>query len=110
MSRMHTWLAKAASDLGLRVQVGFNVRLSCGKTIQTQAVFPDLGGESGTLVFTFQQELGSEERQELKSMGFALSTFSEPGEGEQFDLQSYAEMFRAWGWTGSLGEKPRFMR
>lgn len=94
----------------LRLSIDYPVLLMDGRSVQSQAFFPDLGGDEGTLVFSFQQELDAEARGELIRRGYSLSTFSEPLNGERFDVQSYASMFRDWGWTGKLGEKPVFMR
>jgi hypothetical protein len=107
---MQEWLARAASQLDLQVCIDFSVPLADGRTLRSQAHFPDLGGDKGTLIFTFQQDLDAVARRELKNHGYALSTFSEPLDNESFDIQSYASMFREWGWTGALGAKPRFMR
>ena len=109
MNRMQEWLVHAAQELGVRVILAYVAVLSDGKQISTQALFPDLGGTFGTLVFDSMDVLDPEARRDLGAQGYSISTFSEPLPKEEFDLESYAEMFSEWGWTSNEMQKPAWM-
>ena len=109
MNQMQEWMVRAAEDLGIRIVVGYVAQLSDGISCSTQALFPDLGGALGTLVFDSALELNASIRNALVAQGFSISTFSEPLPNEQFDLESYAEMFSEWGWTNEILKKPAWM-
>jgi hypothetical protein len=109
MNRMQEWLVHAAQELGVRVALAYVAVLSDGKQIPTQALFPDLGGAFGTLVFDSTDVLDPEARRDLVAQGYSISMFSEPLPKEEFDLESYAEMFSEWGWTSNEMQKPTWM-
>lgn len=109
MNRMQEWLARAAEQLGIRVEIGFIATLSNGSKLTSQALFPDLGSALGTLVFSSQDAVDRATRGDLVAQGYGISTFSEPLPQEVFDVDSYAEMFAEWGWTGTAREKPTWM-
>ena len=109
MNRMQEWLARAAQELGVRIFSAYVAVLSNGKQIPTQALFPDLGGTFGTLVFDSTDVLDPEARRDLVAQGYSISTFSEPLPTEEFDLESYTEMFSEWGWTSNAMQKPAWM-
>ncbi len=48
--------------------------------------------------------------QALLDAGYGYCVVDEPRPDEIFDLASFQEMFRDWGWSGSLGGKPDWMR
>jgi hypothetical protein len=106
---MQEWLARAADELGVRVEIGRVVTLSDGMNVGCQALFPDLGNVLGTLVFDSDNAVDSGVRRELVAQGYGMSTFSEPLAGEVFDLDGYAQMFAEWGWTGSASKRPTWM-
>lgn len=108
MTRMQEWLARAAEELSVRIVVGYVVCLPDGNSISTQALFPDLGGAIGTLVFASADDVNEEFRRYLIDQGFSISTFSEPLPNEEFDLEGYAEMFCEWGWTSDDRLKPQW--
>jgi hypothetical protein len=101
MNRMQKWLVHAAQELGVRVVLAYVAVVSNGTQIPTLALFPDLGSAFGTLVFDSADVLNAEARLDLVAQGYSISTFSEPLPKEEFDLESYAEMFSEWGWTGN---------
>jgi hypothetical protein len=109
MNRMQEWLVHAAQELGVRVVLAYVAVPSNGKQIPTQALFPDLGGAFGTLVFDSTDILDPEAGRDLVAQGYSISTFSEPLPKEEFDLESYAEMFSEWGWTSNEMQKPTWM-
>jgi hypothetical protein len=109
MNRMQEWLVIAAEELGIRVFPAYVAVLSNGKQIPALALFPDLGGVFGTLVFNSTDALDPEARRDLVAQGYSMSTFSEPPPKEEFDLESYVEMFSEWGWTSNGVQKPTWM-
>ena len=109
MSRMQEWLGSAADELGVRVVAAYVAILSNGVRIPAQALFPDLGGALGTLVFDSASVLDPEARRELVEQGYSISTFSQPLPKEEFDAAKYAEMFAEWGWTSDELSKPAWM-
>ncbi|MBU1357721.1 MAG: hypothetical protein KJ901_03050, partial [Gammaproteobacteria bacterium] len=110
MNVMQERLSRAAGELGLRVSIAYVARLPNGRLASAQALFPDLGGVLGTLIFSSENALEGTLREELKAHGFSISTFSEPLPNEDFDIENYAEMFSDWGWTREVELKPRWMR
>jgi len=104
---MQEWLARAASELGLRVTIGHTVTLFDGTELVSEALFPDLSNPLGILVF--QETPDANARQELVQRGLGISTFSAPLPDQEFDLDSYAGMFAEWGWTGPEELKPAWM-
>jgi len=109
MNRMQQWLGRAAKELGVRIVVGYVVRLPDEIEFPTEALFPDLGGALGTLVLNSANTIDAPTRNALLSQGFSISTFSEPLPKEEFDTGSYAEMFAEWGWTSNEKPKPTWM-
>ena len=109
MTLMQQWLAQAARELGLRISLRHAVVLADGRTLTSQALFPDLGAERGTLVFDAVEQLDSEASKELRAKGYTASSFHQPLHGDEFDLRSYAEMFSEWGWTGDPAAQPSWM-
>ena len=109
MNRMQEWLLHAAQELGVRTVLAYVAVLSDGRQISTQALFPDLGGAFGTLVFDSADVLDPEARRDLVGQGYSISTFSEPLPKEVFDLESYVETFSEWGWTSNDMQKPTWM-
>ena len=109
MNRMQEWLVRAASELCVRIELEYVVPLFDGGTLKTQARFPDLGNELGTLVFSSRDSVDVAAKRAALAQGYGISTFAEPGSNEQFDRDSYAEMFAEWGWIGAEGEKPDWM-
>lgn len=109
LNRLQEELSRAAKELGLRIVVGYAARLQNGSAVTAQALFPDLGGALGTIVFDSADTCDAETRRALVAKGFSISTFSQPLGSEDFDLDSYAEMFEEWGWTNDEHRKPDWM-
>jgi hypothetical protein len=109
MNRMQEWLARAATELGLRVQIPHIVKLSHGDTLTAEALFPELGNQKGMLVFSSADKLDTNARRDLLAQGFGISSFSEPLKNEVFDIAHYAEMFAEWGWGADPEKRPGWM-
>jgi hypothetical protein len=97
---MQKWLLRAAKELGIRIVVGYAIPLPDGNSLLCQALFPDLGGALGTIVLASLDAPDIEIRRILKDKGYSTSTFAAPLPNEEFDLESYQEMFAEWGVDG----------
>ncbi len=108
-NRLQEELARAGRELGVRVVIGYIACLANRAEIPTQALFPDLGGRLGTVVFESLDACDAETRRELIDEGFSISTISQPSGNQEFDVDSYAEMFEEWGWTSNPLQRPDWM-
>jgi hypothetical protein len=90
-------LSCACQELGLRIEVPFNVELRAGLTISARALLPELGAENGMIVVSHYDDLyGASD--EIQSAGYGYSVLEDPLEGEVYDRDSYMELFLDWGW------------
>jgi hypothetical protein len=109
MDRMTEYIVRAAHELGLQITAPFCCHLGDAMEVVAVAYLPELGGTNGTLIFRSNQydrtTFGV-----LQSRGFACSSFDDPLESEQYDLQSYMDMFIDWGWTLDVHNTPSWMR
>lgn len=94
MSKLTDWLLQACNILGLHVDIGFSITLSDGYKLQAVARIHDIGAVNGMLVvLNYNGHLD-----ELIQLGYGYAVLEEPMENEVFDLESYREMFKDWGW------------
>jgi len=110
MTPMQSTLARAAKELGLRIEVGKVVMLPDGARVEAQVLFPDLGAPRGTLVFDWQTTPDAQIRKAIWEAGFTMSTFGQPRPDEEFDIAGYAAMFSEWCWTGDEAERPSWLK
>ena len=114
MNNMQRHLFRSADELGLRIEIGFILTLSDGKTLISEALFPDLSNPRGIMVFSSNDENGHYDlawasRKEIQNLGYGFSSFHSPSDNDVIDIKSYSEMFDEWGWTGELQIKPHWM-
>jgi hypothetical protein len=95
--------------LDVRVELGFRLTLPGSRELVTVARVTDLGGRNGMLLFKSFNEV-KRYAQELVDLGYGYAVVDEPRPDEEFELESFEEMFRDWGWTGAFGQKPKWMR
>ena len=107
---MQEWLARAAGELALDVEIGHCETLADGTILVAVAWFPHLGSVRGILIFDWTSNIDPESRKYLVAQGFALSTFGEPAPREEFDLENYRAMFADWGWAGPEHLRPEWMK
>jgi hypothetical protein len=50
-----------------------------------------------------------EHLQQVSDAGYGFSVLSEPPVGEPFELETFVEMFRDWGWAGDPANPPSWM-
>ncbi len=109
MNRLSERLWRACSELGLQVELGFELTLSGGRELTAVALIRHLGAQNGMLIFKSYDEISSVTK-ELLDAGYGFSVLDEPSPNEEFELDSFKEMFIDWGWSGQLGRKPLWMR
>jgi hypothetical protein len=105
MNKMQEHLLRAGSELGLRVIVPFEVCLDSGRKLLAEALLPDLGFPNGMIIGQSSTNFLSI-CDELKRRGYGYSVYGEPPQTEEFDLESYKEMFMEWGWSGEKAKRP----
>lgn len=109
MTRLQSDFKRVCSELGLRIEVPFHLKLGDGCEITAQALLPQLGAPRGTIIVTSFSELKGKE-EELVELGFGYSVLDEPWSDVGYEVEGCVEMFSEWGW-GSTGEKkPVWMR
>lgn len=108
MDRMQDYLIRAGEELGIRVIVPFELLMDSGRLLSADALLPDLGAPKGTIVLRSSDEV-SRVAAELEKLGYTYSVFGEPLPGEEYDVDSYKEMFSDWGWAAESERKPRWM-
>jgi hypothetical protein len=108
MTKLQNDLKRACKELGLTIKVPFHLTVRPGKKISAQALLPQLGAPKGMIVVNDFDDLRGV-TSELLCMGYGYSTLDEPSPSEQFDLESYVEMFSDWGWGNLSERKPDWM-
>lgn len=110
MSALQDALSRAAVELGLRVSMNPAVVLADGRLEFADALFPDVGGPSGTLVVSAgRAEAKRGLLDAFKAQGYAVSTCPAYAMDGTFDLKAYMKMFCDWGWTQISQPKPAWM-
>ena len=109
MSQLSEWIWKACSASGLHAELDFTLTLPSGQQVIPVARIADLGAPNGMLLFRTYSDIG-DSAQALLDAGYGYSVVDEPPPNEKFDLASFREMFRDWGWSGKLGGQPGWMR
>lgn len=98
MTKLQTWVQRACDEVGLKVDLDFDVTFPDGRDVRSIARIRDIGDENGMLIFSnYEKVRGCFEN--LILLGYGYTVFGEPGGNEVFDLESYKEMFSDWGWT-----------
>src|SRR5689334_8412927 len=109
MTRLQSMLSRACEELGLTVAIPFTMSLPDGGELRAQALLPQLGASKGmVIVSNYEDLLGRAD--ELVASDYGYSVLSEPEPTETYDVESFAEMFRDWGWSGGAEKKPAWMQ
>lgn len=104
MNKTQGFLLRARKDLGLRVIIPFELHLDSKRKLSAEALLPDLGYPNGTIVSQSSDNFLALV-EELGALRYGLSVYGEPSPNEEYDVESYKDMFIEWGW-GSKNEKP----
>jgi hypothetical protein len=99
MTKLEHWLVRACEASNLRVDLGFAAAIGVRKTIQCVARIPEIGAVNGMLILRHYDDVRCH-LDEVRQAGYAFSVLDEPRDDETFDLQSFQDMFRDWGWAG----------
>lgn len=106
--RMLDALRHVANELELRIVAPFGIRLPSGLELTAEALFPDFGAPNGTVVIESRSRVAGV-GSELKKLHYTLSSFRAPLEGQEVNIQSYADMFREWGWSSGERQPPSWL-
>lgn len=98
MSKMRDWTIEACTRLGLAVESDFVWIAHDGIEVRPMLRIPAIGSKNGMLIFSTHGDIETYE-DELVKEGYGYTVIGEPGEQEEFDIQSYEEMFADWGWS-----------
>lgn len=109
MKRLAERLWRACGELGLCPELGFKLAIPGVPEITTVARIPNLGAKNGMLIFTSYDEVRAISK-DLQNAGYGYSVLDEPLPNEEFDLESFREMFADWGWSGDAAHKPVWMK
>lgn len=109
MTKLQSFLERASRELEITIVVPFGLTLRDGVQITAQALLPDLGADKGMIVVNHLDELQGV-ASELLGLGYGYSVLDEPLTSEEFDLESYVEMFCDWGWGKTNKRKPNWMK
>jgi hypothetical protein len=108
MTNLQTSLQRACQELGLTIVAPFLFTVREGIQISARALLPQLGAPKGMIVVNDYDDLRGI-ASELQSMGYSYSVLADPLHSEEFDLESYVEMFADWGWGNVNERKPDWM-
>jgi hypothetical protein len=97
------WWARQAEDLGLRVQVPFQIAVG-QRMVEVPVLLEDFGAQRGMLLVTEWSTIAAIEDQ-LVALGFGYSCLSEPSEME--NREGLAGMLSDWGWYGAGQPSPQ---
>mgnify|MGYP000343441042 CR=1 FL=1 len=109
MTNLQSFLEQACQELGMTIVMPFLLTVREGIQINAQALLPQLGAINGMIIVNHYDELRGI-ASELPSMGYGYSVLDEPLRSEDFDLESYVEMFSDWGWGKVNERKPDWMK
>ena len=98
MTTLESWILQACNALGLHADFGLVVDVGEGHQVATLARIRNLGGRNGMLVVRKYDDVRPY-AQRLVQDGYGYSVLDEPRSDETFDLDSFREMFRDWGWS-----------
>lgn len=97
------WWARQAQDLGLRVQIPFQIAVG-QRTVDIPVLLEDFGAQHGMLLVTEWSTIAPVEDQ-LVALGFGYSCLSEPSESE--NREGLADMLSDWRWCGAGKPSPQ---
>jgi hypothetical protein len=108
MKKLLSWLVQACDELGLHVDPDFTITLDGKHMVHAVARVRGLGAENGMLVISDYEE-ARDHLAEITRAGYGFSILDEPSSQGEYDLESYAQVFRDWGWSGVETQRPLWM-
>jgi len=106
MTNLQRWLERSCEAVGLQIDFSFTVTCPDDHEIRSVARIRGVGNVNGMLIVSDYNEI-SDHLECLRSSGYGFSVLSEPGDNEEFDLESAKEMFCDWGWVDPAASLPR---
>ncbi|NOT14540.1 MAG: hypothetical protein HOP21_02965 [Methylotenera sp.] len=95
MTKLQHELLMACSSLSLEIILDYKLELPLSKAVLSVAFIPNLGDVNGILIFTKYDPTITKE---LIENGYAYSVLEELSLESVYDLDSYIEMFKDWGY------------
>ena len=108
MTRLQDDLQRACRELGLVMEAPFLLVLRSGKQLAATALLPQLGAPKGMIVVSSYDVLRGSVN-ELVENGYAYSVLAEPRPVEEYEIESFREMFQDWGWNANCEGRPDWM-
>lgn len=108
MNKLQEFLRRAGTDLGIQVIAPFELTLGNGRKLLVEALLPELGASKGMIVVRMYDDL-REISDELVRLGYGYSVLDEPLPNEDYDVETYVELFRDWGWGAENERRPGWM-
>jgi hypothetical protein len=98
------WLLNMSSGVGLKIDMGFELKLEGGHVIHSIARIPSFGGVNGMLIVHSHEDVRPYSDEVIRS-GFGYSVFDE-GDGYDGDPEVAMAILTDWGWRGDPENKP----
>lgn len=95
MTNLQKQLLLACNKLGIEIELDYVLSLTEDKKINTVAYIPSFGGPKGMLIVSSSKGIS----QVWDNLDYGFSVLDEPHDKEEFDLDSFKEMFIDWGWS-----------
>lgn len=105
MSRLLEWLELACSALNLDLDINYSIDMNSGQSLLALARIRNIGAKNGMLIIASYDQVEQFVSQ-LSIMGYGFAVLDEPRPDEDFNLESFREMFGDWGHT----ERSDFLR
>ena len=104
-ARLAAYMLKASKVAGVKMVVPFVLSLPTGDSLQIPALVEEFGGPRGTLVFAESRGLSAKG---AIPAGYGVSVLGDRAE-DDWDVDSFTDMLREWGWCGAMGEEPEWL-
>jgi len=97
MTRKQEFLNRACNQFGLQLQTNISFVTPSGKKLVADAVISQ--PNRNFKMFIFGEAPNLSELEFVTGQGCGFTSFGEPLENEDFEIETYAEMFRDWGFS-----------
>ncbi len=108
MSKLNEWLSRSCLELDLSLESLIEISLPNGVQFRNMVLIPNLGSQKGILILNSFDDLKGQSTA-FKNAGYGYSVLGEPYPNETYDIESFKEMYRDWGWFGDPIQKPSWM-
>jgi hypothetical protein len=101
MTRLADWFVQAGAILGRPVEPNFMLLLSDGRKLNSVVRVLDVGAKNGMLVFE-DYEFIRKDLAEFAALEYGFSIMDESSSDEEFDFESFKEVFADWAGGATL--------